>query len=88
MTALADFAPRLARAHAQRREELRRGAAAERHRVTMLDKAERLVIHRELQLIRAGRTGDARYIKRRQDKLDAARAQVARWTTGPARRAA
>ena len=75
------IAPRLARARdaflASQREHARR----ERRRLAGLERAEQIVIHRELQLLRAGATGDRRYVARRQHKLDQARALVARLST-------
>lgn len=68
----------LARAWRQRREELRvarveRGAARDR-----VAKAEWLVAHRELQLIRAGAVGSAKYVGHRSRKLDSARKELAK----------
>lgn len=79
MTTLADIAPRLAKAQRERRLEIEAAAAQERHRCTKLLQAQRLLAHRELQLIRAEATRDPRYIARRQDKLSQARAEVRRW---------
>jgi hypothetical protein len=79
MTTLAQVAPRLAKAHRERQREIEVEARKERHRQTMLLKAERLEAHRDLQLIRAYATGDRRYIERRERKLDQARREVARW---------
>lgn len=72
------IAPRLAKARdqflaLQRQEnEHRIWLINERHRL------QKLIAHRELQVLRAGATGDRRYIKRRQDKLDHARAELQR----------
>jgi hypothetical protein len=67
------FAPRLALAMDQRRNEI----LTARHNLNRLTREmqglERLLVHRDLQLIRAGSTGDGRYVKRRQDKLDMAK---------------
>lgn len=79
MFCLRDVAPRLARARDARVVELReealtqrRKAVAEMRRQNALLKADRLLAHRELQALRAGMTGDAKYVKRRYRKLDAA----------------
>lgn len=69
---LASIAPRLALARDQHN---RITAEHERKRAALVRKihqTERLVAHRELQLIRAGHTGDPRYIGCRQRKLAAA----------------
>lgn len=74
---LSEIAPRLARARDQRVARLRY-EAAERARYRRLSlKAERLIAHRELQLVRAYATGDGRYIAARQRKLAAARRELA-----------
>lgn len=76
------IAPRLAVAHAQRRTELE-AARQERRRVrNLLMHKERLVAHRELQLVRAmARPGKRRhrasYIAVRQKKLVQARKELA-----------
>lgn len=75
---LASRCPRLARAHRERRVEMRaereaRRAARRRHM-----NAEYAVAHRELQLVRAQRTNDAAYIKRRERMLVDARARLDR----------
>lgn len=74
----AAVAPRLERAH-----RLERAARAEarraRHRAREAElAAERLVAHRDLQLVRAYSVGDGRYIRRRERKLEQARAQLRR----------
>jgi hypothetical protein len=70
-------APRLERAHRERRIELvQERLARSRARVAEL-KAERLVAHRELQYVRAGAVGDRRYLRRRADKLACARMELA-----------
>lgn len=61
-----DFAPRLARARDERARRLRE-LTADRLRL------ERLVAHRELQLVRAGRGGRRSYLAERQKKLEDAR---------------
>lgn len=74
----AHVAPFLERCHRERREELaeaRTHIASERKQEAKL---ERLVAHRELQLVRAGFVGDRRYLKHRQRKLDWARKELAR----------
>lgn len=75
---LAARCPRLARAHRERRVEMRverdlRRAARRRHL-----NAEYAVAHRELQLVRAQRTNDAAYIKRRERLLTEARGRLER----------
>lgn len=69
---LAVLAPRLRRAHALQRERdrLRRQAQDEELQL------ERLVAHRELQLVRAASTGRRRYIDKRQAKLQSAQAAL------------
>lgn len=75
MSWFAEHCPRLARA----RDEYVR---IERRKLASLASArlrlERLVAHRELQLVRAQRTGDGRYIARRTGKLERAREALAR----------
>jgi len=73
---LADIAPRLARArdaHEAMCAAQRKGRIEKLHRVLA---KERLVAHRELQLIRAMNTGDQRYIVRREWKLKQARREL------------
>lgn len=74
----AAVAPTLAAAHAR----ALRLADAERRRQRWLrnrkHELDRLVAHRELQLVRAYNTGDGRYIDRRRRKLDRAKAARAR----------
>jgi hypothetical protein len=73
---LHDIAPRLAKARDQylaERAERSRIAVA---RASKLLELQRLVAHRELQLIRAEHTGNRRYIRERQDKLDSARRRL------------
>jgi hypothetical protein len=76
MKKLRDIAPRLAKAHAERLEELRLEAEERRvkdaktaHEATLRLRADWLVAHRELQVIRALHTGSRRYMKHRQRKL-------------------
>lgn len=77
-TKLADIAPRLARARDQILEERR--LARERRRRLIDDRLrlDRLVAHRELQYIRALKTGRRRYMDTRARKLEEARAARAR----------
>jgi hypothetical protein len=75
---LAEIAPRLARARDQLVAERRLDGRRRLHVRRLLLDAERLVAHRELQLIRAGRTRDPGYIARRQRKLEAARKALKR----------
>lgn len=80
MTVPFDFAtrcPRLALAHRQRAAELVAERAARRRAVRELQRAEALVAHRELQLLRAGAGGNRRYISLRTQKLVAARRRLA-----------
>lgn len=81
VTTLAVIAPRLAKAHRERTREIEAERAQEQHRRTMLLRAQRLVAHRELQLVRAGWTHSPRYIAERERKLEAARAEMRRWST-------
>lgn len=76
-TELERVAPRLARAHRQRRAELHALAAERRRLRRRLLELERLVAHRELQELRAGATRDRRYIARRAAKLASARRELA-----------
>lgn len=66
---LGSVAPRLALAHRERRAELAAERAARRHARNAVLRWEWIVAHRELQLVRAGATGDGRYIDRRRHKL-------------------
>lgn len=71
------IAPRLAKARERLLSDLRR-ERIERHRWREEDlRLERLVAHRELQLVRALNTRKLAYIEIRQHKLDKAR----RWLT-------
>lgn len=78
MSWLRDHCPRLAVARDERIAELRQEREDRRAARRQLLAAERMVAHRELQLIRAEATGDRRYIKRRTDKLARGRAQLQR----------
>lgn len=73
---LSDIAPRLARARDGLLEERRRYNIELRHDEKMLLKAEQLVAHRELQILRGGNR--ARYIAERQRKLTWAQEVLAR----------
>ena len=77
MSWLTENCPRLARAHAAQRQVLEARARREARKVEQVHELERVVAHRELQLLRAGSTGDGRYVKRRSDKLATARAALA-----------
>jgi hypothetical protein len=75
---LHDIAPRLARARdAYIVEQIRLRTARRRLRHDQLA-AERLVAHRELQLVRAQATGRGPYIAQRQRKLAAAQRELVR----------
>lgn len=74
---LATVAPRLAAAHRAERQRLEALARARRRERNLVLKLARLVAHRDLQLVRAGVTRDARYIERRTTKLQRARAALA-----------
>lgn len=70
-------APRLERAHRERKAELVQERLA-RHRARDAEvKAERLVAHRELQMVRAGSTRNRKYLKHRARKLEQARSILA-----------
>lgn len=75
---LADIAPRLALARDQYLAERAEIARRERARATARLRLERLIAHRELQLIRAGARGSRRYLEVRQRKLDSARRALGR----------
>jgi predicted transcriptional regulator len=77
VTWLADHCPRLARAQEAARRFAGYDRAIERSRTTALLEAQRVLAHRELQLIRAMATNDAGYIAERARKLDASRRRVA-----------
>jgi hypothetical protein len=74
---LAVFAPRLARARDALVEQLRRERRERGRLRALVTKAERLVAHRELQLVRAYATAKGSYIKERQRKLRAAQRERA-----------
>lgn len=73
MSWLRDNCPRLALARDQFLREKRRREIRYMQLVDDRLRAERLVSHRDLQLIRSYQRRDLRYIKRRQDKLDSAK---------------
>lgn len=78
MSALAELAPRLHRAHQAEAQRLY-AACRERHCVRgALLSAERLVAHRELQLARAYSTRSPKYMAVREHKLADARRKLAR----------
>jgi hypothetical protein len=78
MTWFDENCPRLAKATSDfyRHREYER--QIERNRTTALLGAQRLLAHRELQLVRAFNTRDPKYIRRREQKLRAARSMVNR----------
>ena len=79
---LSDVAPRLARARDEWEAIAREHRRQARIRATKRLQVERLVAHRELQLLRACATGRRDYIAERRRKLDAAlRAQQRLRTT-------
>lgn len=78
MTRLADIAPRLALARDQRRVELAAESRRRRRLLAELLEAERLVAHRELQLIRAQAIGRRAYIAQRAAKLESGRVELER----------
>lgn len=69
MSSLCTLAPRLYKAHCQRKEELRALELQWAHLETRRVELEALVAHRDLQLVRAYARNSNRYIKTRQDKL-------------------
>lgn len=73
---LRDIAPRIGRARDGLLEDWRRERAGRMHHQRLLLAAERLVAHRELQLVRALNTRKGRYIVERQRKLDSALRQL------------
>ena len=75
---LSDIAPRLGRARDQILEERR--TVRERRRRLIADRLrlDQLVAHRELQYVRALKTGRRRYMDTRARKLEEARAARAR----------
>lgn len=74
---LADRCPRLALARDQRLQQLRDESHMRLVRLQQRYRLERLVAHRELQLIRAEAKGAGKYIAVRQRKLVEARAELA-----------
>lgn len=78
MSWLRENCPRLAKACDDHRRFQEYARIVERNRINALLEAERVLAHRELQLVRAFATGDAEYIERRQRKLEASRRRVAR----------
>lgn len=72
MSWLAENCPRLHRATQQERAIARAREARRRAKSTQLLHLQRLVAHRELQLIRAEAKGQSRYIRVRRGKLDTA----------------
>jgi hypothetical protein len=73
---LASRCPRLALAHRQRRRELELEGAERRHVRRLLQAYERLVAHRELQLVRAQATSSQGYMWARERKLKFAQARL------------
>jgi hypothetical protein len=75
-------APRLERAHRERRRELAELSVGRRRQRSRVLDLERLVAHRELQVVRSGArrsaARDGRYMRDRRRKLDDARGQLAR----------
>jgi hypothetical protein len=69
MSWLAERCPRLARAHRNQRILLAARASRAAAKRGQILRLEQLVAHRELQLIRAGSTGSARYLQKRAAKL-------------------
>lgn len=78
MSWLRDNCPRLVKARDDYLRHQEYARTIERNRTNALLEAERVLAHRELQLVRAFATDDARYIAQRERKLDAIRRQVAR----------
>lgn len=68
--------PRLAKARDDHNRWLHERCHDRLVHADLLYRAEKLLAHRELQAIRAGATSDARYIRKREGKLLAARALV------------
>ena len=73
MSVFERVAPRLALAHKQRKEEIRLADRAWYKSESRRVELDRLVAHRELQLVRAYSRNSARYVITRQVKLDEAR---------------
>ncbi len=78
MTTFERVAPRLALAHKQRKEEIRLADRARYKSESRRVELERLVAHRELQLVRAYSRNSARYVNERQRKLNEARGALSR----------
>lgn len=78
-TTLAEFAPRLAKARDQLIEARRKARAERRWLGERLVESERVLAHRELQLVRAGATGSRFKIRRRQRLLEESRREVERF---------
>lgn len=70
---LADIAPRLARARDAWEQEIADARQYRRWRRRRWLELERLVSHRDLQLVRAYNTGNGKYIRERQRKLESAK---------------
>jgi hypothetical protein len=75
---LADNCPRLSRAHRAAVEEALAESRRRRRLRAQVHRAEALVAHRELQLVRAWRTGSGGYIDVRQRKLTQAQQLLTR----------
>jgi hypothetical protein len=74
--ALDSRCPRIALAHRQRRRELAMECAERAHVRRLLQSYERLVAHRELQLVRAQASSSQAYMRARERKLKFARARL------------
>lgn len=77
LLAAREVAPRLARAHDQVVAERAYRRFLRPWLTTEILETERLIAHRELQLIRAGRVGRRKYVDVRTTKLDEARSRLA-----------
>jgi hypothetical protein len=78
-TTLEEFAPRLALARDQIYDERRKARARRKWLGERLIESERVLAHRELQLIRAEAKGNGFMIRRRQRLLEESRQAVARF---------
>lgn len=78
-TELRAVAPRLCAAYDGLQRDRYRAARGRRHARGKVLECERLVAHRELQLVRAAETKSGRYIAARRRKLDQARAKLELW---------
>jgi hypothetical protein len=78
-TTLAEFAPRLARARDQIFNERRKAQAQRRWLGERLVESERVLAHRELELIRSGASNSRFKIRRRQRLLEESKAAVKRY---------